>query len=158
MKIGVLSDTHSLLLPKALFNAFASVDLIIHAGDICDEAVLKELKALAPVRAVQGNMDCPGLKKKLPLRDIINAQDIVIGVCHGHVGASDALSNAKNIFAQDKVDAVIYGHSHQALNERIDGILYFNPGSPNDVVKAKFFSYGVLTVTGKTVKGEIIKC
>ncbi len=157
MKIGVCSDTHSLNLPSKLLDAFDGVDLIIHAGDICDESVLKELKTIAPVKAVQGNMDDSSLKKKLPLREIIDVDGVRIGICHGHVGGGKAFENAQIQFERDNVQVVVFGHSHHALNEHINNILYFNPGSPNDVVKAKFFSFGILTIKDQSVKGEIIK-
>lgn len=158
MKIGVVSDTHSLVLPQAMLNGLKGVELIIHAGDICDQTVIKELSSIAPVRAVCGNMDESSLRKKLPDIDLVNVGDVVIGLCHGHIGPSrDALSNAQAQFKGQSVHAVIYGHSHQAFNQVIDGVLYFNPGSPNDVIKAKFFSYGLITINGNKIKGEIVR-
>ena len=92
MTIGVLSDTHSLSIPTKLIERFKAVDLIIHAGDICDAQTLKLLKKIAPVKAVQGNMDDAALKKELPLKEIIICDNHKIGVTHGHVGDTrDAL-------------------------------------------------------------------
>src|SRR5438093_1421712 len=54
--VGVISDTHGLLRPEAV-AALASVDLILHAGDIGSAAVLDELGSIAPVLAVRGNND-----------------------------------------------------------------------------------------------------
>lgn len=156
MKIGIVSDTHSLLLPDALFKVLTGVNLILHAGDICDDEVLKQLSRLAPVKAVQGNMDSSAIKKKLPMRQIIECEGIKIGLCHGHVGVADALSNAVAEFSQDHVQCIVFGHSHQAYNDVRNKILLFNPGSPNDVVKARFFSCGCLTIQDGCVKGEII--
>ena len=53
------------------------------------------------------------------------------------------------------VDAIIFGHSHVAMNAVREGILYFNPGSPNDKSAASC-SYGILTVE-KKISGRIIK-
>ena len=50
--IGVISDTHNVLRPEAV-AALKNTDLIIHAGDICDERILSELRVLAPVAAVR---------------------------------------------------------------------------------------------------------
>jgi putative phosphoesterase len=158
MTIGVLSDTHSLNIPAPLIERFKSVDLIIHAGDICDIHTLKLLKKIAPVKAVQGNMDELAVKKVLPLKEIIVCGDLKIGLTHGHLGDErEALKNAMTSFKDDKMDAVIFGHSHLAFNEKIGETLYFNPGSPNDVVKAKFFSYGLMTIEAGKIKAEIIK-
>ena len=158
MTIGILSDTHSLNIPAALIERFKSVDLIIHAGDICDSRTLKLLKKIAPTKAVQGNMYESAVKKILPLKEIIMCGQLKIGVTHGHIGGSrEALKNATASFKDDKMDVVIFGHSHQALNERVGKTLYFNPGSPNDVVKAKFFSYGLISIEEGKIKAEIVK-
>jgi uncharacterized protein len=158
MTIGVLSDTHSLDIPAALVKRFKLVDLIIHAGDICDPSTLKLLKKIAPTKAVQGNMDEGALKKELPLKEIIICGNVKIGVTHGHMGETrDALKNAQALFKDDKMDVVIFGHSHQAFNQQIGPTLYFNPGSPNDIVRAKFFSYGLISIEGDKIKAEIIR-
>ena len=158
MIIGVLSDTHSLNIPLGIIERFKSVDLIIHAGDICDVHTLKLLKKIAPTKAVQGNMDESAIKRELPLKEILFCDKVKIGLTHGHLGESrEALKNVIESFKDDKMDVVIFGHSHQALNEQIGSTLYFNPGSPNDVVKAKFFSYGLISIEGAKVKAEIIK-
>ncbi|MDE2027025.1 MAG: metallophosphoesterase family protein [Candidatus Omnitrophica bacterium] len=158
MTIGVLSDTHSLNIPAALIERFKTVDLIIHAGDICDLDTLKMLKKLKPTKAVSGNMDENGLKKVLPVKEIIDCDNLKIGVTHGHVGPGpDALKNAMTCFKDDKMDVVIFGHSHQALNQRVGLTLYFNPGSPNDMVRAKFFSYGLISIEAGKIKAEIVK-
>jgi len=158
MTIGVLSDTHSLNLPAPMIERFKTVDLIIHAGDICDVQTLKALKKIAPTKAVAGNMDEAALKKGLPLKEIIECDTIKIGVTHGHVGETrEALKNATAAFKDDKMDVVIFGHSHQALNEQMGKTLYFNPGSPNDAVKARFFSYGLIHIDAGKIRAEIVK-
>jgi putative phosphoesterase len=79
-------------------------------------------------------------------------------VTHGHMGENrEALKNAMAAFKDDNMDVVIFGHSHHALNERLGTTLYFNPGSPNDVVKAKYFSYGLIRIEGGKIKAEIIR-
>ena len=56
LRIGIISDTHGSLNPRA-YAALADCDHIIHAGDICGPAILRELETLAPVTAVLGNND-----------------------------------------------------------------------------------------------------
>jgi putative phosphoesterase len=159
VKIGVISDTHSIPIPKKVLEAFSQVDCIIHAGDICDTDTLKLLRKMKDVRAVQGNMDDSKIKKKLPLREYFDCEGIHIGVAHGHIGPSrDPSVNAKAQFNEtEPLDILIYGHSHEAVNNTVDGILFFNPGSPNDLVKARFFSYGIIDIQKGAVKAEIIK-
>src|SRR5262245_15528262 len=98
MILGVLSDTHSLILPPKLLEGLSNVDLIIHAGDICDASVLAQLKKIKPLKAVQGNMDDSALKKKLPLKEIFDAEGVKVGIAHGHMWVKDAFSNVKEIF------------------------------------------------------------
>ena len=157
MKIAVVADTHSLPLPAKLLEALAKVDLIIHAGDVCDLDTLKTLQKIKPLKAVQGNMCDARVKKQLPLKEYFECEGVRIGVYHGHGAAKDALTNTKEQFKDVPVDIIIFGHSHQALNQTIDGVIYFNPGSPNDVVKAKFFSYGLIEIHKGKVQTHIIK-
>jgi len=158
MIFGILSDTHSLNIPSQVIERLKTVDLIIHAGDICDEATLKGLKALAPLKAVQGNQEELALRKELPLKDIIICDNLRIGLVHGHMGESrEALKNAMASFKDDKMDVVIFGHTHQAFKEQIGTTLYFNPGCPNDLSKDKFSSYGLITCGQGKVKAEIVK-
>ena len=158
MIIGVLSDTHSLIIPAGLLERLKSVDLIIHAGDLCDIDTLKLLRKLAPTKAVQGNMDGWAIKKELPLKEIIVCDNLKIGVTHGHIGDTrDALKNAVASFKDDKMDVVIFGHAHQAQSQQIGTTLYFSPGSPNDVTKGKFSSYGLISIEAGRIKAEIIR-
>ena len=157
MILGVLSDTHSLLLPAKLLEGLKGVDLIIHAGDVCDADVLKKLKSIAPIKVVQGNMDDPSLKQKLPLKEIFEVEGVKVGIYHGHGPSRNALDNVKEQFKDDKLGLVIFGHSHQPYKERIGSTIYFNPGSPNDVVRAPYFSYGRIEITKGIVKPSIIK-
>lgn len=157
MIIGVLSDTHSLILPPKMLEAFKGMDLIIHSGDIADESVLKTLKAIAPVKAVQGNVDDGVLRRKLPLREIFEAEGVRIGVYHGHGSGRNALANVQAQFKDQPLDIAIFGHSHQPMNEKIGPTIYFNPGSPNDTVRAPYRSYGRLEITNGRLKASIIK-
>ena len=158
MIIGVLSDTHSLAIPASLIERFKSVDLIIHAGDLCDMHTLKLLRKLAPTKAVRGNMDEPAVKKELPLKEIIVCGDFKIGVTHGHSGDTrEALKNAQALFKDDKMDVVIFGHAHRAQSHQLGETLYFSPGSPNDVARANFLSYGLISIEAGKIKAEIIR-
>ena len=59
-KVGVISDTHIphfKQLPAAIWQHFDGVELIIHAGDLSVLSVIDELETIAPVVAVQGNVE-----------------------------------------------------------------------------------------------------
>ena len=157
MKIGVVSDTHSLKIPPIVLKTFKTVDLIIHAGDFCSTADLEIFSRINKVQAVYGNMDDATLRKILPERQILNLEGCAIGLFHGEGSAQRILETVKTKFKGEKVTAVIFGHSHQALNEYHDGVLYFNPGSPNDMVRAPYRSFGIIEINKGKIISEIVK-
>ena len=157
MKIGVVSDTHGRGIPAQLINEFKGVELIIHAGDFCAAKDLKIFTDLKEVKAVYGNMDESALQKKLPEKIIFKLADCTVGVYHGEGPPQKILDAVRAEFKEDKIDAVVFGHSHIPFNKSIDGILFFNPGAPNDTVCAPYCSYGILEIDGKKISGKIIK-
>jgi len=161
MKIGVLSDTHipdrARELPRKLLDAFASVDMVIHAGDLVDLSVHKALCAVCKdVRVVSGNMDPSEIKDMFPQREIIKVGNISIGVAHGWGPPNKLLQIVKDFFQADKLDIVIFGHSHQACSVQDGKTLYFNPGSPTDSVFAPFKSFGIIEITD-TINAQVVK-
>ena len=156
IKIGVVSDTHSKEIPAQLLEDFKKVDLIIHAGDFCARQDLDIFKNVKDVKAVWGNMDGKDIRSLLPRRQIIHCGKFTIGLFHGEGAPKTILETVKNEFKNEKPDVIIFGHSHQPLNQEIDGVLFFNPGSPNDTISAPYCSYGVLEI-GDKIKGKIVK-
>ncbi len=157
MKIVVLSDTHSRALPASLKAALFQADLIVHVGDFCSLDDLKEIAAYTEVKAVYGNMDDMSLRNKLPSRDIFDAEGVRIGLFHGKGPAKEVIEYAKEEFSKDKVDIVVFGHSHSPYNEKIGKVLYFNPGSPTDKISAPMCSYGIIEVKDGKYNCEIIE-
>ena len=158
MRIGVISDTHirssAKLLPKIIFEVFDGVDMILHAGDILIEEVIIELEAIAPVYVVAGNNDSYEMLDKYGTKKIITANGKRIGLTHG-TSRGKTYMNAYAEFLKDNVDCVVYGHSHKPHNEIINGILFFNPGSPTSRRFEPRYSLGILQVDSE-ITGEII--
>jgi putative phosphoesterase len=151
MRIAVLADTHVNMLEdlsEKIIDALSTVDLIIHAGDFTDVQLLKELKGLRTVKAVQGNMDSRELKVMLPAKEIVEIENRRIGITHGSGGSGGIEERVRKVFESDRIDIIVYGHSHQSQNKVIEDVLLFNPGKATD-------SFGILTIDGG-VKGEII--
>ena len=121
--IGLISDTHGLVRP-GVFDAFAGVDRILHAGDVGD-GVLEELGTIAPVRAVFGNTDppdSPGLQPSIEM----TVDGVRIHVSHGHeVG----FPTPPRLLERYDADVIVYGHTHRQLVTRVDGRLVVNPGA-----------------------------
>lgn len=119
--IGLISDTHGLLRPEALRTLDGS-DLIIHAGDVGDPEILGELKTLAPVFAVRGNVDTDPWAQALPETEVVEAGPATIYVLHDvHRLDLDPAAAGFQI--------VVSGHSHKPARTERGGVLYLNPGS-----------------------------
>lgn len=121
LKIGVISDTHGLVRPAAL-RALRGSELIVHAGDVGDPAVLVALGAIAPVVAVRGNNDRGPWARALRETETVEAGGARLLVLHDLADLD--LDPAARGFA-----AVIAGHSHRPKVETRDGVLFLNPGS-----------------------------
>src|SRR3954464_9369158 len=80
--VGLIADTHGLLRP-AVLEAFADVDLIVHAGDVGGAAILSALSAIAPVEAVYGNVD-DARDPMLAGERTIPVGGLILHVSHGH--------------------------------------------------------------------------
>ncbi len=119
--LGVISDTHGLLRPEAV-AALRGCDLLIHAGDVGKPEVLCELRELAPLVAVRGNVDVGAWAESLPKTEVVEIDEQLLYVLHD-LGRLDLDPVAASI------RVVISGHSHQPAVEERDGVLYLNPGS-----------------------------
>jgi uncharacterized protein len=161
MKIGVLSDTHiperAAALPAKLLAGMKGVDLIIHAGDLSELHVLDALRKVCPdVRAVAGNMDPAEVRRLLPEKLLLKAGDFSIGVAHGYGPPGSLPQMMRELFKKDRVDIIIYGHSHQPTCIDDSVPFLFNPGSPTDTIFAPYKSFGMITIDDK-IGMEIVK-
>ncbi len=143
MQIGVIADTHGVFHPAIKIH-FAGVEHIIHAGDIGKQEVVDQLEALAPVVCVTGNIDWGG-----PLdRHYPRVQALQLGGCQifvKHIGGRP--QDLVRHLPDPRPDVYIFGHSHIALVERIDDVLFVNPGSAGYPRFGRQPSLAVLTIT-----------
>ena len=147
-RVGVIADTHcpEFLehLPEGVFKAFRGVELILHAGDVTDQATLDALGQIAPVAAVRGDHDQS--LGGLPLSREVTVEGRRIVIAHGnrsrwveepntflwtaslgfyrpHSGLPRAL---RRRFPD--ADVIVFGHTHNAHVRTVEGALLFNPG------------------------------
>jgi len=120
-RIGLISDTHGLLRKEAV-EALRGSELIIHAGDVGKPEILEELRKIAPIVAVRGNVDTEAWARALPETAVVEAGAVLIYVLHD-VQALDLNPAAAGFHI------VVSGHSHKPGKTERDGVLYINPGS-----------------------------
>ena len=149
MRIGVISDTHGLLRQEAL-RALAGVQLLIHAGDVGTPEILTQLKAIAPVFAVRGNVDTQSWAQELPMTTVVETSGFQFYVLH-NLRDLDLKPQAAGF------DAVISGHTHQAEQRLEGGVLYLNPGSAGPRRFQLPVTLALLEVSRKPWKLEIIR-
>ena len=160
MIIGVVADTHvgEFLdeLPQWVLDALAGSDLILHAGDLSDGSVIRTLERIAPVVAVRGDHDLP-TAPRLPRRAVVQVGRHRIGLIHGKRRSTDALVVAAHAaagrrigwdagrlramvraFDGNNVDAVVFGHWHEAVITHVDGVLVMQDGQKMTVRSRAF--------------------
>jgi putative phosphoesterase len=129
MRIGILSDTHGRLHPL-IYDHFAQVDVILHAGDVEDLQILDDLRELGEVHAVAGNCDFPSPYLPPVWTGIYGG--LRIAMTHGHYlpPASTMEDALVNLFADFQPHLIVHGHTHQArLDRHHSGVQILNPGA-----------------------------
>jgi putative phosphoesterase len=127
LRIGVVSDTHGLVRPE-LFQVFAGVDHLLHAGDVGGEDVLIELRAIAPVTAVGGNVDgfhCGDAREEAR----VELGGLRFYLTHILDRPARPRPEVQEALRRDPADVVVFGHSHLPHDEQRDGVWFFNPAS-----------------------------
>ena len=134
MRIGVLSDTHipeaPVLFPEIL-EAFAGVDLILHAGDIVVARVLDELEQVAPVLAAEGNHDFH-LESDPRIEQVhrLELEGHTLALVHTFEPTRWRLDRLVRLYLDGvRPDVVVCGDSHVERINLFEGVLVLNAGS-----------------------------
>ena len=152
----VIADTHvprrARTLPEALIPYLERADLILHAGDLMDPGLLDELEEYAPVKAVRGNLDPPGL-------DLPETLEFVFGgartaMIHDSGRKRGRRGRLRRRFPGARV--VIFGHSHIPLLEDEGGLMLLNPGSPTDRRRQPRHTFALLRAERGEARAEIL--
>jgi len=146
LRIGLISDTHDLLRPEVL-AWLRGADHILHAGDICGEAVLQALAALAPLTAVRGNNDHGPWVQRLRATETVRFEGVSVHMLH----------DLKELALPADARVVVSGHSHQPKAEERGGVLYVNPGSAGPRRFRLPISAGELRIAGAEVTAHLIQ-
>jgi len=180
VKIGVIGDTHvpglSPVLSAHIAAAFRDLDIILHVGDIFELYVLKEFQEKYTLTmAVAGESDSEDVRHYVDEKRVVSFGQRRIGMIHGHqfeaqhsgmfgglrrwfkFKPSGAVFEAFLLsqFADDQVDAIVYGHTHQPYVKMHGSILLFNPGAAV-AMPGQRPSVGILNVGARNITGKIV--
>ena len=142
MRIGIVSDTHGYFDPH-LTRLLHGVDEILHAGDVGSESVLNELRTLAPVQAVRGNVDSSALGlpptftktfgglQTYMLHELPKSQSTIRDWAQASPLEGKAAEHCRRFLESllEECRVVIFGHTHEPCALILGGKLFFNPGS-----------------------------
>lgn len=150
MILAIISDTHirthTSKFESMLKENFSNVDMIIHAGDYTSNNIIDILKNTSKFLGVYGNNDNSNLRSILSEKEIITLEGFKIGLYHGHGSKKQTLDNVYDVFKNDKLDIIIYGHSHKPTIFTKGKTLFLNPGSCTSKRKEPWYSYIILEI------------
>ena len=150
-KLGVISDTHGKF-DEAIVPIFRGVDCIIHGGDVGKVEVVERLERIAPVLAVEGNNDSPGL---FPSERIERLAGRTILVRHIFGELHQIGKKERAIIQRIAPDIVIFGHSHRPYEARLGNTVLFNPGSAGPRRFSLPRTVGLLLIGDSSIETQI---
>jgi putative phosphoesterase len=144
-RIGLISDTHGLLRPEVI-RALRGSEQILHAGDVGAPEIVDELRRIAPVVAVRGNVDRGAWAEALP--ETVSVEPGIF-VIHD-------VKQLRIDPAAAGYRAVISGHSHKPSRMERNGVLYLNPGAAGPRRFRLPVSVALLEIRGEKWRVEFI--
>ncbi len=153
---AVIADTHiprrAKKLPESLVPHLGRADLILHAGDLMDPALLDELGGYAPVRAARGNVD--PADSVLPETLEFEFGGVPVAMIHDSGPKKGRRNRMKRRFPEARV--VVFGHSHIPWLEDEDRLMLLNPGSPTDKRRQPYHTFALLRIEDGEVRAEVL--
>lgn len=156
MRIGVVSDSHGkkFALDKALKN-IGEVDMIIHLGDLCSDALYLQKTFGLPVVYVRGNCDFSG---QAPYSREIEVEGKRVFLTHGHLyRVKWGTSYLVDFASRNGFDVVLFGHTHVPEVIWEGKTVFMNPGSVYLPRSNAGPTAGVLEITHDKVVPYIVK-
>jgi len=136
MRLLITADTHvpkrARELPAELWRAVSAADVVIHAGDWVDVALLDVLESESDeLIGVYGNNDGPALRARLPEVARADLDGVRLAVVHETGDAKGREARCDSRFPD--TDVLVFGHSHIPWDTvTATGMRLLNPGSPTD--------------------------
>jgi putative phosphoesterase len=150
-RLVLLADTHvpkrARVLPDQVWRAVEEADVVVHAGDWVEVALLDELERRADrLVAVHGNNDGPELRRRLPLVARADVAGVRLAVVHETGGAQGRERRCTELYGD--VDVLVFGHSHIPWDSTTaGGLRLLNPGSPTDRRRQPFCTFMTATAS-----------
>jgi putative phosphoesterase len=155
VRVLLTADTHvpkrARDLPGELWRAVDAADLVVHAGDWVEVALLDALETRAArLIGVYGNNDGPALRARLPEVARVEVAGVRLAVVHETGPAAGRERRCAARFPD--CDVLVFGHSHIPWDSVAPGGLrLLNPGSPTDRRRQPYFTY----LTGRIAGGRL---
>ncbi len=136
VSLVLVADTHvpkrARDLPHSLWSAIEAADVVVHAGDWVDVALLDELERRAQrLVGVHGNNDHGVLRERLPEVARVELAGVRIAVVHETGDAKGREQRCSDRYPD--ADVLVFGHSHIPWDTTTaTGLRLLNPGSPTD--------------------------
>jgi putative phosphoesterase len=149
-RLLLLADTHvpkrARRLPDAVWDAVGSADVVVHAGDWVEPALLDELERRSRrLVGVFGNNDGAELRRRLPEVARATVGGVRFAVVHETGDAKHRERRCEQAYGD--VDVLVFGHSHIPWDTvSPGGLRLLNPGSPTDRRRQPHCTYMTLTV------------
>jgi len=153
VQLVLVADTHvpkrARDLPAAVWAAIESADVVVHAGDWVDVALLDRMQQQARrLIGVVGNNDGPDLRARLPETARVDLDGVRLTVVHETGGRTGRERRMDAAYAGD-TDVVVFGHSHIPWDTRTrSGLRLLNPGSPTDRRRQPVATYMTAQIRG----------
>ena len=162
LRLVVVADTHGEPHPRAAeIIAELKPDRILHAGDIGDLDVLRQLREIAPISVVRGNIDshAADLPDALTLEVREGTEELFkILMVHIAVHGPKLRADAARLARVENGALVVCGHSHVPFIGRDRGLAVFNPGSIGPRCLHLPIVFGVLDVLDRKVSMRHVSC
>lgn len=151
MKILVVSDTHRQMEKMRLAVQLEQPDMVLHLGDHDSDAIdLGREKPNLPIAYVQGN--CDRLLSQSAMTYLRKIGGVQIFAVHGHqYDVKNGLLRLRYAAMEHGAQVCLFGHTHRAYCENLDGLWLMNPGACGGYRP----TYGILEIQNGGVHCQI---
>lgn len=147
----IVSDSHGRRAAIAkLAPLMAENDYLVHLGDGSADFIGARREYPEKTFSVKGNCDAAGGEEEC----VIEAEGLSLFLCHGHrYGVKSGLNRLVARAKELDCEIALYGHTHRAAIETVDGVLCINPGAVGSYTDS---SYCYLVIHNKKPTATIV--